>query len=78
LKKMIAVREAERADARANIARLGLEAAIAERAAEDPVAGPGTEPETESGESASDAHTCTRYASYSRTVTARPNANPAW
>jgi hypothetical protein len=52
LKKMIAVREAERADARANIAR--IEAAIAERAAKDPVAGPGTGPETESGGSTSD------------------------
>ena len=52
LKKMIAVRESERADARANVA--GIEAAIAERATEAEVSGPGTGPETDPGESTSD------------------------
>jgi hypothetical protein len=52
LQKMIAVRESERADARANVA--GIEAAIAERATEAEVSGPGTGPKTDPGESTSD------------------------
>jgi hypothetical protein len=52
LQKMIAVRESERADARANVA--GIEAAIAERATEAQVSGPGTGPKTDPGESTSD------------------------
>jgi hypothetical protein len=52
LQKMIAVREAERADARVNVA--GIEAALAERATEAEVAGPGTGPKTNPGESTSD------------------------
>jgi hypothetical protein len=49
---MIAVRESERADARTNVA--GIETAIAERATETEVAGPGTGPKTDPGESTSD------------------------